>query len=47
MSSVSSSKVAIVVLNHNGSRWLPKCLSSVTRTEYQNLAVYFEFLKVP
>ena len=40
MSSVSSSKEAIVVLNRNGLRWLPKCLSSVARTESPNLDVY-------
>jgi hypothetical protein len=37
---VCSSRVAIVVLNRNGLRWLPKCLSSVARTESPNLDVY-------
>jgi len=33
-------RVAVVVLNRNGLRWLPKCLSSVARTDYRNLDVY-------
>ena len=33
MGTVCSSRVAIVVLNRNGLRWLPECLSSVTRTD--------------
>jgi len=41
LGSVGSPKVAIVVLNLNGLKWLPKCLSSVTRTESPNLDVYF------
>jgi GT2 family glycosyltransferase len=32
--------VAVVVLNENGLRWLPKCLSSVIRTDYENLDVF-------
>ena len=39
MGSAVSSRVAIVVLNRNGSRWLPKCLSSVTRTAGPNVDV--------
>jgi hypothetical protein len=37
---VSSPRVAVVVLNHDGSKWLPKCLSSVTRTGSPNVDVY-------
>jgi hypothetical protein len=33
-------KVAIMILNYNGLRWLPKCLSSVTSTDYPNYDVY-------
>lgn len=40
MGTVRSSKVAIVVLNRNGLKWLPKCLTSVARTDYRNLDVY-------
>jgi hypothetical protein len=30
-----------VVPTRNGLRWLPKCLSSVTSTDYHNLDMYF------
>ena len=40
MGRVCSSRVAIVVLNRNGLKWLPKCLPSVARTESANLDVY-------
>jgi len=33
-------KIAIMILNYNGLRWLPKCLASVTRTDYPNYDVY-------
>ena len=33
-------RIAVVVLNYNGLRWLPNCLSSVARTDYPNLDVY-------
>ncbi len=33
-------KVAIMILNHNGLRWLPKCFSSLTQTNYPNYEVY-------
>jgi len=29
-----------MVLNYNGLRWLPNCLSSVARTDYPNFDVY-------
>jgi hypothetical protein len=40
MGRVCSSRVAIVVLNRNGLKWLPKCLPSVARTESANLDAY-------
>lgn len=40
MDSARSPRVAVVVLTRNGLRWLPKCLSSVARTDYRNLDVY-------
>ena len=40
MDSARLPRVAVVVLTRNGLRWLPKCLSSVARTDYQNLDVY-------
>jgi GT2 family glycosyltransferase len=33
-------KVAILVLNYNGIKWLPRCLSSVAKTSYANYEVY-------
>jgi len=33
-------RIAVVVLNYNGLRWLPNCLSSVARTDYPNLDFY-------
>jgi hypothetical protein len=33
-------RVAVIVLNYNGLRWLSNCLSSVARTDYRNLDVY-------
>jgi hypothetical protein len=33
-------KVSVLILNYNGQKWLPNCLSSVARTEYENLEVY-------
>jgi len=33
-------KVSVLILNYNGLRWLPKCLSSVAATDYPNLDVY-------
>ncbi|MEM4648244.1 MAG: glycosyltransferase family 2 protein [Candidatus Pacearchaeota archaeon] len=32
-------KVSILILNYNGLRWLPACLSSVAKTDYPNLEV--------
>jgi GT2 family glycosyltransferase len=40
MDSARTPRVAVVVLTRNGLRWLPKCLSSVARTDYRNLDVY-------
>ena len=37
---MGSPKVAIVVLNHNGLKWLPKCLSSIEPTRNPNLDIY-------
>lgn len=37
---VGSPRVAVAVLNHDGSKWLPKCLPSVTRTGSPNVDVY-------
>jgi GT2 family glycosyltransferase len=34
-----SPKVAIMILNHNGLRWLPKCLASVSKTDYPNYEI--------
>ncbi len=33
-------KVVIMILNHNGLRWLPKCLSSLNQTNYPNYEIY-------
>ena len=33
-------KVAIMILNHNGLRWLPRCLSSLAQTNYPNYEIY-------
>jgi GT2 family glycosyltransferase len=33
-------KVAILILNYNGIKWLPHCLSSVANTRYTNYEVY-------
>jgi len=33
-------KVSVIILNFNGLRWLPRCLSSVLRTHYPNYDVY-------
>jgi GT2 family glycosyltransferase len=32
--------VSILILNHNGLKWLPTCLSSVAETNYPNLEIY-------
>ena len=37
---VEPPRVAVMILNYNGLRWLPNCLSSVARTDYRNLDVY-------
>lgn len=34
------SKVAVIIINYNGLRWLSRCLSSVLDTEYPNYEVY-------
>ena len=33
-------KLSAIILNYNGLRWLPRCISSVARTEYPQLDVY-------
>ena len=33
-------KLSVMILNYNGLRWLPTCLSSVARTDYADLDVY-------
>jgi GT2 family glycosyltransferase len=33
-------KVAVIVINYNGVRWLSRCLSSVATTTYRNYQVY-------
>lgn len=33
-------KVAILIINYNGLRWLPRCLSTVAKTKYPNYEVY-------
>ncbi len=33
-------RVSILILNHNGLEWLPKCLSSVTETDYPSFDAY-------
>jgi hypothetical protein len=33
-------KVAILIINYNGLRWLPRCLSTVAKTKYPNYQVY-------
>lgn len=33
-------RVAVIILNYNGLKWLSNCLSSVARTDYRNLDVY-------
>jgi len=30
----------IMVLNHDGLRWLPNCLSTMVRADYSNLNVH-------
>jgi len=37
---VEPPRVAVVILNYNGLRWLPNCLSSVAKTDYSNLGVH-------
>jgi len=37
---VEPARVAVMVLNYNGLRWLANCLSSVASTDYPNLDVY-------
>ena len=41
MDSAHPPRGAVVVLTRNGLTWLPKCLSSVNSTDYQNLDMYF------
>jgi GT2 family glycosyltransferase len=33
-------KVSVLILNYNGLKWLPICLSSVAETDYPNLEIY-------
>lgn len=33
-------RVAVMVLNHNGMKWIHRCLSSVIHTEYPEMQVY-------
>jgi hypothetical protein len=35
-----SPKVAILVINYNGKKWLEPCFSSLVRTEYKNVQLY-------
>ena len=35
-----SPRVVVTILDYNGLRWLPNCLSGVARTDYPNLDVY-------
>ena len=37
---VEPQRVAVMILNYNGLRWLPNCLSCVARTDYPNLDVH-------
>jgi GT2 family glycosyltransferase len=39
MSATVSEKISIVVLNHNGMRYVERCLESVLETDYPNLEV--------
>lgn len=34
---VGPPRVAVMILNYNGLKWLPNCLSSVAKTDYPNL----------
>lgn len=33
-------KVSIMILNYNGIKWLQRCISSITKTDYPNFDVY-------
>ncbi|MEM2882813.1 MAG: glycosyltransferase family 2 protein [Candidatus Bathyarchaeia archaeon] len=33
-------KVSVLILNYNGLKWLPACLSSALRTDYPNLEIW-------
>mgnify|MGYP001061515315 CR=1 FL=1 len=33
-------KISVIILNYNGLRWLPTCLSALAKTDYPNLDVY-------
>jgi len=37
---MNAPKVAVMVLNYNGIKWLHDCLSSIVQTEYPDLDVY-------
>ena len=37
---VSLPKVAVIILNYNGLKWLPRCLSSLVKTEYPYFEIY-------
>ena len=39
---VEPPRVAVMILNYNGLRWLPNSLSSVAKTDYPNLDAYLE-----
>ena len=34
------SKISIMVINYNGLKWLKRCLSSISKTDYQNFNIY-------
>ena len=36
----SSRRVAILVINYNGLRWLPRCLASLVKTKYPKYEIY-------
>jgi GT2 family glycosyltransferase len=36
-----SPRVAVIILNYNGLRWLRTCLTSVLKSTYPNYDVYF------
>lgn len=41
MSSLRSNKVSIILVNWNGRKWLPKCLSTLSNQTYKNIEIIF------